>query len=397
MRESTNYDTNPSPLGIRVRSTYVGAEGTPLAASVNGPVLCRELQVQRWGTEVVSLGDLCGLKTADLENFGYVQFETFGGFDAAPFFVSSTLDAGKASLFGVEGVPAGAFEPSQTKFWRQDALRVVGLSGEVPGGATPLGTLVHCYVGALGEPKKVAVQLVDHASGRARTLGNPIPVSLGAFTMVKLANVFGQVGLQPGRTLSNVSAEFWADGFLLPADGAALVAACSIETVAAGTEDFRLARTPNPRDASRSRDAARGDTRFDVGPFVAGYVMKPGDKARMTFYQRHEDWLRCWLEPSVVTPNYDTPAWQELQVIDPNGRVLPLGGDVRDTGPFFTGIKNEFGPGVNGRWTVEVSWRESSPGVFFVPPFRAQAFGVACQSSSGLSALLPMSLGDDDL
>lgn len=399
VRESTIYVTNPSLREIRVFSMYVGAEGTPLAASAHGLTPCKEIQVRPGETSVIPLRTLCGLGTPDVENFGYVQFATYFGFDGAPFLVSSTIDAGSSSLFGVEGVPAGAIEPSQSALVRQDALRVVGLTGEVPSGTTIAEKLAHCYIGALGEPKKVTVQLMEYSSGTAKPLGNPIQESLAAFTMVKLANVFARAGLRQG-SFSNVTAEFWADqvgnGQPPTADGAALIAACSVETVAAKSEDFRLARTPNPRDASRSRNAARGDTRFDIGPFQIGYLMKLGDKARMTFYQRHEDWMRCWLEPSVVTPNDDTPAYQELQVIDPNGRVLPLGDNVSDTGPFFTGVKNESGPGVNGRWTLEVSWQESSPGVQVVPPFSPGSFAVSCRSSSGLSALLPASLGVDD-
>ncbi len=132
VRESTIYVTNPSLREIRVFSMYVGAEGTPLAASAHGLTPCKEIQVRPGETSVIPLRTLCGLGTPDVENFGYVQFATYFGFDGAPFLVSSTIDAGSSSLFGVEGVPAGAIEPSQSALVRQDALRVVGLTGEVP-------------------------------------------------------------------------------------------------------------------------------------------------------------------------------------------------------------------------------------------------------------------------
>ena len=44
-RESTIYVTNPSSRPITVHALYVGAEGTPSAASVNGVIFCGDTRL----------------------------------------------------------------------------------------------------------------------------------------------------------------------------------------------------------------------------------------------------------------------------------------------------------------------------------------------------------------
>ena len=52
---------------------------------------------------------------------------------------------------------------------------------------------------------------------------------------------------------------------------------------------------------------------------------------------------------------------------------------------------------MNGRWTVEVSWRGTpmtgypSTGLSYT-----NAFGVLCESTSGVSAMLPLAPATDD-
>ena len=125
--------------------------------------------------------------------------------------------------------------------------------------------------------------------------------------------------------------------------------------------------------------------------------MLASTKASMSFYMRHEDRARCRLVPSHVRPLEDPAPWQELRVLDPDGRVVAGGDNVSDTGVFSTGLKNGVAAGENGRWTVEVSWRESLPGVYPTPPgITTNAFGVRCESTSGVSALLPLPSSPDD-
>jgi hypothetical protein len=215
--------------------------------------------------------------------------------------------------------------------------------------------------------------------------------------MVKLGNVFAQAGLPPG-SFADVTAEFYAasGGNPLSSDGATVIASCSVETLATQTEDFRVARTPDPRDHSRSRQAVHGDSQFHVGPFQIGYVMPQGMKARMAVYLRHEDRVRCWLTPSVVRPLEDTVPWQELRVLNPDQAVVAGGDNVTDTGEFFTAVKNAVNKGENARWTIEVSWQETAPGSYPTPPFAPGLFGVSCQSTSGISEMSPLDSPADD-
>lgn len=394
-RQSNIYLTNPGDLPIQIDATYVGAEGTPFAASAVGPVACDPIPISMHSGTQISLAKLCPqLATTDLENFGYLEFRAPGGFDVVPFFVTSVVDSAKGGRFAVEGVPASAFDPGRRPALRRSTLRVMGLEGEVSGGQ-PITRMTHCYLATLGEKKDVTVQLMEYGSGRATPLGNPIKVSLPPSTMTKLGNVLAQAGVLPGR-FDNLSAEFYAG----PAansffdDGAALIAGCSIENLATRVEDFRLAQTPAPRDESRMRDFAAADTRFPVGPFLLGYMMTSGNKASASFYMRHEDRARCWLVPSTLLSGSDPTLWQELRVIDPDGRVVAGGNDITDTGIFSTGVKNGVAAGVNGRWTVEVGWRENVPAT--TPSTFGNTFGVRCESTSGVSEMLPLPVAPDD-
>ena len=113
-RESTIYLTNPSNLRIQIDAMYVGADATPSAASVVGPMTCASVPVEAGESHAISLSKLCPkLLQLDLENYGYLEFRVTGGFDAAPFFVSSIVNTKGGGYFGVEGVPAGALDPGR--------------------------------------------------------------------------------------------------------------------------------------------------------------------------------------------------------------------------------------------------------------------------------------------
>jgi hypothetical protein len=396
-RESMIYLTNPSSRYLRIGGLYVGADGTPLAASKVGIVYCAQVGVGPGETYRAAVSAICPLGTPDVENLGYVEFITYGGNDAAPFFVTSVVNTLGGSQFGVDGVPAGAFDSGVNSLFRTQTLRVIGLAGEVVG-SSPVDQIANCYLATLGEDKEVTVQLMEYGGGAAKPLGSPNTYKLPAWTMQRLGNVLAQAGLAAG-TYANVTAEFYAapsGPFGIGSDGASLIAACGVETLATRTEDFRLARTPAPRDDSRSRAVVHGDSRFEVGPFLIGYGMPQGTKARMALYLRHEDRVRCWLTPSVVRPLEDPVPYQELQVLDPDQNIVAGGSDISDTGEFFTGVKNAVHGGVNGRWTIEVSWRETSPGVYPQVPVTPNAFGVSCQSTSGASHMMPLDSPVDD-
>jgi hypothetical protein len=341
----------------------------------------------------VSLSQLCPLGTPDVENVGFLELSTFGGFDTNPFFATSVVNTRNGDRFGVEGVPVGALDPGAPGQFRQSTLRVIGLEAEIPNSPNVVVSKVsHCYLGALGEDKDVAVQLMEYRTGSARPLGGPIPIRLRRWTMVKLANVLAQTNLPP-QVFSNVSAEIYA---VAPTIGANLVAGCSVETLSTKTEDFRIATTPQPNDHSRSRLPVRGDSRFYVGKALVGVTMHPGTKARMALYLRHEDRARCWIVPSVLVPQENPAPWQELRVLSPDGVLVAGGPSVSDTGTFFTGIKNQVAQGVNSRWVVEASWR-GTPATGYPPSgLTPGAFGVLCESASGASAMLPLNLATDD-
>ena len=393
-RESTIYLTNPGSLIIKVFAKYIGGDGTPFAASSVGVQICGVTTLRPGESQHVALSQLCPLGTPDIENIGYLELSTFGGFDTNPFFATSIVSTRNGDRFGVEGLPVGALDPGATGPFRASTLRVIGLEGEIPNPPTAVVSKVsHCYLGALGEDKDVALQLMEYGTGSARPLGGPIPVRLPRWTMVKLANVLAQTNLPP-QVFSNVTAEIYA---VAPTIGANIVAGCSVETLATKTEDFRLATTPVPNDHSRSRLPVRGDTKFYVGKALVGITMSPGTKARMALYLRHEDRARCWIVPSVLAPQENPAPFQELRVLNPDGNIAAGGPNISDTGSFFTGMKNQVGQGVNGRWIVEVSWRGTpATGYPPTPGVTPGVFGVLCESSSGASGMLPLNLATDD-
>lgn len=396
-RETTLYLTNPSRRFVTVSALYIGAEGTPFASSVKGPISCASrVTLRPEGSEQISLSQLCPeLSTPDVENVGYVELTTRGGNDTAPFFATSVVNTINNDQFGVEGVPVGAIDSAESTLLRVGTLRVTGLEGDVPS-ANPAGLekVASCYVATLAEPKNVTVQLMEYTSGAARPIGTPVTAKLGARQMVQLRNIFQMAGLPRGRS-TNTTAEFYADhsGTLIYADGAALIASCGISTLALDTEDYRLARTPRPRDLSRTRGPVVGEMNFSVGPYTIGYGMPQGVNAVMSTYLRHEDHVRCWLVRSSIRPNVDSVPWQELRVINPDGVVVAGGPFAQDTGVFFTGVKNSTNNGINDRWRIEVSWI-GTPGSY--PPLPNNIptnlfSNVQCTSSSGMSHLMPLS------
>jgi hypothetical protein len=403
-RESTIYVTNPSQRPITVHALYVGAEGTPSAASVNGVIFCGDTRLDPGQSVGRRVSDLCPISTPDVENVGYLEFITYGGFDSAPFEVTSLVDvslqggAGGQGHFGVDGVPTAAFDPGRTSTERGLSLRVRDLIGDV--GAVSPEFLAHCAVATLSEAKTVEVQLQEYSSGAAKPIGSAQTVTLQPWRMEVLGDIFRRAGLPQGR-FANVTAEFYAlPGPFGPADGADVIATCSVEHRPSRLEDLRLAETPAPRDDGRSRSTVRGDSLFDVGPFTIGYALPLGQKANLAVYLRHEDRVRCFLTESVVKPGGGIVPWQELRVIDPDGSVVAGAGgnDRNDTGVFSTGPKNARHRGVNDRWTIEISWRESARGDYSQIPRgnQHQVFGIECTSTNGLSQLLPLDTTTDD-
>ncbi len=404
-RESTIYVTNPSPRPITVHALYVGAEGTPFAASVNGVVFCGDTRLSPGESIGQKLSSLCPISTPDVENIGYLEFITYGGFDSAPFEVTSLVDVnpqggpGGQGHFGVDGVPSAAFDPASMSPERASTLRVKDLIGDVASPSTEF--VAHCSVATLSEPKTVVVQLQEYSSGVAKPLGSAQTVNLQPWRMEFLGDIFGRAGLPAGR-FANVTAEFYAVPSLagpVP-DGADVIAFCSVESRPSRFEDVRLAEAPAPRDHGRSRAIVRGDSLFQVGPFTLGYAMPLGEKARMSVYLRHEDRVRCYLTESVVKPGGGIVPWQELRVLDPDGSVVAGAGgnDRNDTGVFSTGPKNGRHRGVNDRWTIEISWRETSRGDYSQIPRgnQHQVFGIECMSTNGSSQLLPLDSRTDD-
>jgi hypothetical protein len=399
VRESTIYVTNPSQRPITVHALYVGAEGTPSAASVNGVVFCGDTRLAPGESIGQTLSSLCPISTPDVENVGYLEFITYGAFDSAPFEVTSLVDVKGQGHFGVEGVPSAAFDPGRLSSERGSTLRVKDLIGDV--GSMSAEFISHCMVATLSEPKTVEVQLQEYSSGVAKPLGSAQTISLQPWRMEVLGDIFRRAGLPPGR-FANITAEFYA----VPsnqgpfADGADVIASCSVENPPSQLEDVRLAETPAPRDHGRSRSAVVGDSNFRVGPFQIGYGLPLGKKARMSVYLRHEDRVRCFLTESVVKPGAGIVPWQELRVIDPDGNLVAGAGgsDRNDTGVFFTGPKNGRHKGVNDRWTIEISWREIARGDYSQIPRGNQfdIFGIECTSTNGLSQLLPLDTGSDD-
>jgi hypothetical protein len=387
-RDSIVTLTNPNPEPVRVRSWYVGAEGTPKAASKepNGPPECVAQQVPEKGSVTRRLRDLCPfLDLQDQQNFGYLWLTSDA--DASEnVFVTTTVDAPGVSS-GIAGQPVGAYDPGFAPIGTA-GLEVGGLRTRKAQDESP-----SCFLGTLNEAKKLSLDLLDPTGA---PLGPSVAISLPA-------NRMERVDLEAAFALADDD----RDGLRLTiasADDTQLIAGCGAEYPATNTIAYQPAQSPEPADRSRLHSVVV-HAQLEEGPYSVGAPFwhtafgAPADrKVVLSTYLRSDDEIRCVLQPwPQQAGGFDTTPWTEIQIRDPLGTVVGGGSGAKDTKVVTTRSRGAYPAGVSQRYTIEISFDESGPSL----PWPSQvAFGpwqVACVSAAGMSQPLgvPIAALDD--
>jgi hypothetical protein len=392
-RQSEITITNAGPGGLLIHSLYVGAEGTPLAASMGGVITCLDQVVPPRGSVSVLLSDLCPLVAPpNLDtppNFGYVELTSDDRGDPPLFHASSTVDDGSES-FGIAGQPAGAFDSATS------GLRVLGLRTD---GSTPRVEDLVCYVATLNEKKKVSISLL-----------NGVPQILGTGTIDLDARRMRRVDVPRLLRLGAATrTNLWVG--LTSASPGILIGGCAIEQTSRGRIAYQPGQTPNPTDAARLRNVYVSSLLHN-GPYFFGAPFswhQNGLKLKtvLTTYLRADDRVRCRFEaPDYITykcptafpfcsSSKDPSPWYELQMRGPDGRVV-AGPGVSDTGYFDTGHRGQYPAAAGERWQIELSWNEAMPNGGW--PFSALPghWGLRCESAAGMSEPIGLQGGPDD-
>ena len=387
-RESIVTLTNPNPEPVLVRSWYVGAEGTPKAASkeLNGLPECAAQQVLAKGSVSLRLRDLCPfLDMQDQQNFGYVWLVSDA--DASEnVFVTTTVDAPGVSS-GIAGQPVGAYDPGFAPI-ASAGLEVGGLRTRRAQDESPI-----CFLGTLNEAKKVSLDLLDNTGA---PLGSPVTISLAASRMER-------VDLEAAFALADDD----RDGLRLTlssGDDTLLIAGCGAEYPATNTIAYQPAQSPEPADRSRLHSVVV-HAQLQEGPYAIGAPFwhtafgAPADrKVVLSTYLRSDDAIRCVLQPWIQQAGgFDTTPWTEIRVRDPFGTVVGGGSGMKDTKVVSTRSRGAYPAGVTQRYTIEVSFDESGPSFPWPNQVHFGGWQVACVSAAGMSQPLgvPIAALDD--
>jgi hypothetical protein len=378
---------NAGPEVIEVRATYVGAGGTVKAANGVGPIECERQTLRGDQSLSLSLADWCGMR--DGQNFGYLKLESSGD-SRINFTATSTTRTRQGAAFVVPGQPVGAFDPGRGPlpfFGRPSSLHAIGLQGEIPpqGSQPPLKELA-CYVASLDEPKHVEVSLLDSAG---RVIAAGFRLKLDAQRMERVLPL-PALGLPPGTRLRELRVLVTPVSFF---DSAMMIAGCALESRLDGTVAYQPARTPEPLDEARLTTAGAETLITPAGLKIAAIWThtSTGDsvdrKVTLATYLRPEDRVRCTLGMPSGSSGFDPQPWLELQVRDPRGTVVAGGDRAADTGVFSTGPRGRYR---DQRWHVDVSLNEVAQAQSPWPRSEPHWWAVICQSSAGMSALLPV-------
>lgn len=374
-RESVVTLTNPNAEPVTVSTWYVGAEGTPQAASVVGVLECEEQVVPAGGARAVRLRDLCPQAfMPDRENFGYLWMRSRA--DASEnVFVATSVDSPGAS-FGIAGQPVGAFDPALSPAGGTTGLEVAGLRTRQSLGERPV-----CFVASLGEPKKVELTLSESTGA---PLGSAVSVGLDADRMQR-------VDLQSAFALPPAD----RDGLRLSiasADASLVVAGCGAEHAATRTIAYQPAQSSEPVDRARLHSVVV-HAGLEEGPYSLGapfwhtaFGSPSSRKVVLSTYLRSNDEVRCVLERWVLQPDaHDATAWTEIQMRDPLGVVVGGGSGAKDTGVVKTRPRGTYGASVTQRYFVDISFDEGGPSFPWPNQVHLGGWQVACRSAAGMS------------
>jgi hypothetical protein len=378
-RESVITITNAGTEDLRMRGTFVGAEGTQTAASVVGPIPCLQPVVPADGSLTQPLRDLCPGVRVDGESFGYL--ELISSADAhLNFFVTSDIETQRSTHSAVAGQPIGAFDTAAPAA----GLEVAALR------TRKVDEQLFCYVASLEEGKKVALELRDAAGTSFGTKS----FSLAARRMERV-ELPSSIGLPPlDRDGLRVA--------VMSADTALVIAGCGPFRPATNVLSYQHAQAMAPADRARLR-SVDVDAKLRPGPWTVGYrwnhPLFPGgldNVVALSTYLRSDDQVRCRLVNYTSMP-FDPTPWLDLRILGPNGALVAGGKGVKDTGTFDTRSRGTYPPGMTQRYQIEIGFDEAAHAANSWPqtgfPSHPQPWGgwaLHCDSAAGMSEPLPI-------
>src|SRR5687768_3281229 len=239
-RESTVTLANPLTQHANVTITYIGAEGTPHAASVDGPIACPDRTVPARGSIAHRLRDVCpAVYEPDRENFGYLVVTVRIDPPAiGRLFVEAVVDGRTGIPSGITGQPVGTYNAAP----RSPAtlgLEVGGLRTRAVASERPV-----CFVASLDEKKEVDLDLRD---SKGTALGSTVRLALDPRRMERI-DLQSKFGLAPqDRDELRLTA--------VSADGAQVVIGCGPDRPGSFSLAYQPARSPDAGDASRVHSA----------------------------------------------------------------------------------------------------------------------------------------------
>jgi hypothetical protein len=344
-RHSVITLTNAGAEPMRIGVLYVGADGTPAVGSRT----CQDQSLAASGSLTLSLPDLCGLPSKpDAEDFGYLEMTSTGD-SRLTFFATSRVETTSGVISAIPGQPIGAFGPASK-------LRVIGLR-----------TFFHeplvCDVATLSQDKELDISLRDN-----RTLFGQMHVVLPARHVMRIdARALGA----PAH-MDQLRVEIDSK------DDSILVAGCILDHARTEAVAYHPAQTPEPSDVARLRSVDVHEE-LQEGPHPIGYPWDFKNKVVLSTYLRSNDNVQCFLAPTPIYTGFDPSPYLELQVRDPDGKVVAGGDGVKDTGVFRTGPRGRY---AGQRWWIEISFDEATTWPKAQP---YGGWGLRCDSAAGMS------------
>jgi hypothetical protein len=367
-RQSMITLTNGGGEPITLATRYVGADQTPHA----GLNPCDPVHLAPVESVTISLSKVCNLPPPDIEDFGYLEFQSSGDSRITFFATSIVWSNGSQETSSIIGEPIGAFTPGWPNSY------VLGLRTEGPG--SPSGEKLTCFVGAFDLDKTIMLELADGAN---TNLGTLFGVKVPARHMVAF-DMAGALGL-PAAARDNLHLLTGAT------DNASAVVGCAMMHPSTLAVAWQPAQSDAARDVSRLHVV---DVHSELleGPYHIGSVWTHSliggsgtldRKVTLSTYLQADDALRCFVERD---PNFtDWSPWLELQVRAPDGTVVAGGNGARDTGIFQTGARGFYKPSLGNRWYIDISLDEDAFKMGGTPHQDAGAWGLHCESAAGMS------------
>ena len=272
--------------------------------------------------------------------------------------------------YSVEGVPIGNFSGQQAG--------VLGLKRTATGNVFAS----NCFIGALGETLHYKIQLFDGAT--SVQIGSDITGTLSPFQMTRHLGIFTVAGA-PAGDYDNVRVLFTNT-----ADGAAMVAYCTVQESNHFNSDFRIARSRDAADQRQKRlvcyasaDCATADS---VNPTQ---ITAAGTKNIHWLFLTPPDFVECHL----VSPNLGDLEMRlrvpgdvfTAPVFVPSAPYnadppYSAGGSTKTSFYIFTGNRNAVNAGTVTRWYIDVSFNEAGNSADL--PVN---YGIICNSGNGVS------------